>query len=234
MRLHPGCPGNDGLLNPPPTFSGVRIKPVFTDKKAFIDIESGELSVDPRYYDSLSEDSKACLMFHELAHTQPTGCARFCEGKPDGCERCADNRLGACMALSGYSRDRTKRALVGMELSRTTLLDDALAGFDAASRQKVSVEKSTTTSTQPPTQHTTIPRQTTLTPLPVVPVVPTTPSIIDSAPALPIPDPGLKPIPAPPVSVVEDGSCAYDFAWVVGVAGGVMAAAILLTKWAMK
>jgi hypothetical protein len=99
--------------------------------KAMIDLDDETLSVDRRFWRALNADSKAALQYHEAAHLQNT-CARYCDGKPQGCERCADERMGASLYLAGFPEPRAVNAVRGLDLQRPTALNDAVTGFRKA------------------------------------------------------------------------------------------------------
>ncbi len=221
--LHAGCPENRDLLTAPPDLASLNNVVVGrTDGKAEINLADGAIVIDGDYLRSLdSEDSVAATLYHELAHKQVSGCARQCDGKPQGCERCADNRAGACMALAGYDRNAAVKAFNGMKLKRKTAVPDAILGFDYAYNNTRQLQAPVMT--QAPSFRLPPPTQT------QAPTIPSTPPITQ------------KPLPLNPSPVdggdtkapVVNSACAYDYEWVVGVFGGVSVLTILVMRWAV-
>jgi hypothetical protein len=126
------CPENPDLLAPLPPKPNVQI---INDKSisenAFTDLRDGTIYVDADFARRLDGDSQQLVLWHEQAHQQSQSCARACDGKPNGCERCADTRMGACAAIAGWDDTRMLRGLLNLNLSRDTLQDDAINGFNA-------------------------------------------------------------------------------------------------------
>ena len=236
--LHSGCPTNTQLLAPLPNLNGVDYLVGQTSKKAFVDISTNQITIDDAFLRGLDDDALDAVLYHELAHTQTSGCAMQCPDKPEGCERCADNRLGACLAMRGFSRERALAALSKLHVDRPTLKPDALAGFDSAHSSVRNLTMSTTGAKVKS---------------PIVAQLPLSPFLLD--PPFTVPDhapPGQRTTrqPTPPISqpvktfpppTVNAPGCpcqstcacdvpTYDFSWVVGLSGGVVAFAILATK----
>jgi hypothetical protein len=222
------CPANPSILDPLPSHPKAIVIGAFKEK-AFVDLrDEGKLFIDENYVRSLDGDSRQALLWHEAAHLQAGSCARYCEGKPNGCERCADNRLGACMYIGGFDRDRAKRALVGLNLSREGVVLDGMAGFDYAAKK--------TTPAVPQTGiNLTSPRL----------VAPGDPGSdqdgFENAPTEKLPTDG-PPAPGKPAEIIDATDisqagahlsdaiadtatcrcCRYDCLWIVGVCGAVV------------
>jgi hypothetical protein len=149
--LHLGCPENNQLFEQPPNLTA--LAPMITfgvnPNKATID-KSGAILVDKQYWDSLDGLARQALLYHEMAHQQRGGCAHSCDGKPGGCERCADNRFGASMVLAGHSIDDVKSASKALRIkSRKTTTADAIAGAMAVYREKAAQQGLVKTSERP-------------------------------------------------------------------------------------
>lgn len=207
------CRRNPDLLAPPPDLSTIR--PIWTSKdndKAYLDLTDNKVRVNPDYARSLSPDSLRALYYHELAHAQPNSNARKIPGQKRGCERCADERMGVCLAASGLSRPEAIRALDGLSLKRGTARVDMLAGYD------LFVNKTAPTSTpdNSNTQTRYVPPVKAPTPSPVSEKVP------ENAPDVPLKESAET---AGTVETPQDCNCP-NLEWIVGVFGGLMAVTI--------
>lgn len=188
---------------------------------------NGELLIDASYWDSLSDDSRWALLYHEAAHLQKTGCAGSCPAKKDGCERCADNRLGAQMALAGFPLDRIESAVKRLHIqSRRTAPADAIAGAKAVVRN---VEGTVAVNALKPRP---------------VPSAPSTPPSFRGPPIVSkdkdaSPTKGevqSKPVTPPSFTVPVNAapcSCSNcrDFTWLIGLVGFVGAVTGILAQW---
>ena len=224
MNLH-DCPQNLDLLAAPPDLLAIADKITFSPNPNKATIKpDGSIVVDPVYWDSLPGLARKALLHHEMAHRQRSGCAGSCADKPAGCERCADNRLGAAMALEGHSLDEIKGAVTALRIqSRNTVVRDALAGAKLAIKQKP-VGATTRTSTpdnygnqyKAPPPVTATPAETPATDKPPPPSrFPTTP------PEKQFPNPG------------KTSACACDksWEWIVGAAGLTVAVVAIAVEW---
>lgn len=237
--LHAGCKANPDLLAPIPALENVKYRFLDTADKAYVDLESGEVTIDPDFLSTLSEDSAVAMLYHEIAHTQKNSCARYCDGKPKGCERCADNRLGACMAMAGYDADRTKRALTGLNLTRPTLIADTMAGFEFAN---TSIGKTIVGNRPPPPSQRQLPTPVESKEGAFQPIFAPKDIAVDSGgrirPTKPVdvnPNiPTIPTIPNVPGAPTNTRDCSYDFQWIVGLSGGLFSLAIIATQWTFK
>ncbi len=227
--LHIGCPVNKSLTDKPPDLSRYRVGLSKVPHKADINIHNQRITVDREYWNRLSDDGKRLLLFHEIAHLQNSGCAKSCEGKPLGCERCADNRAGACLALSGFTVERMRSAVREMRMSRNTFEGDVSAGFFSAFRRlngtqytqpnDIAITSGMTTSTSGNLSVVSTPDA----------------GIPESKQPAPMPPEIDGPAKAPPPSGVENvPQCACKTAgrnweWIIGAAGGLFALGIVIS-----
>ena len=120
---------NPGLTDPSPEMAKIMEAVRYGKEPDKASVAKGDgpmdILVDRHYWDQLGANSRSFLLFHEVAHKQGTGCAGSCPEAPDGCERCADTRAGACMAAEGFTLRQTLDAVKGLKFTsrRTTLLD---------------------------------------------------------------------------------------------------------------
>lgn len=228
--LHLGCPTNESLYAAPPDLSRRTVDVSNVPHKADINIHSGKITVDREYWRSLSEDGRRLLLFHELAHLQKSGCARACEAKPLGCERCADNRAGACLALSGFSERRMKSAIKEMNMQRSTFEGDVSAGFFAVFRRLNGTQYTT------PTDLTLTGNGNTVSSAELTVTATTDPGIPASKQPPPNVDvPAESPTQPAPADIENAPQCACktpsrNWEWIIGAAGGLFALGIILSK----
>ncbi len=216
---------NPGISDPPPRYADLLKRVTFTvvPEKASIGA-SGDIKVDRAYWSQLPESSRKFLLYHEMAHHQRTGCAGECPGFPLGCERCADERAGACLAAEGYTLRQTADAAIGAGFrSRTTTPYDAQQGW-ALYRTKAGMTAPATTSPDqsPPVMSKPAPR----------PTQPPAGTSGDIGPGVKVPPPsrdvdGIN-VPTKPVQP-GCGSC-NSCEWLVGVAGGCLLLGALLVS----
>lgn len=230
-----GCPKNPDLLAPlPPSLPVILVND--PKRKAFVDLrdQTPTVYVDDKYARSLDDDSMEALMWHESAHLQAESCARSCEGKPAGCERCADNRLGACMFLAGFDRFRAYRAVEGLNLTREGYIEDAMAGWDYAKASDVPSYR--------PLAGVNLVRA------PLTPSTSSTSTVSGADPGLTASGDDGKLI-AEDATAISDGStqvvidqigkvscdcCRYDCGWIAAVAGATMAGMVAVIVATVK
>ena len=226
--LHIGCPVNESLFATPPKLAQYTVGVSDVPHKADINIHSGKITVDREYWRRLSEDGRRLLLFHELAHLQKSGCARTCDAKPLGCERCADNRAGACLALSGFSERRMRSAIKEMKMQRSTFEGDVSAGFFSVFRRLNGAQYTT------PTDLVLVGSGNTSSSGELA-VTATPDAGIPDSKMPPQPDADAPSTPQPPRGVEDVPQCACktpsrNWEWIVGAAGGLFALGIILSK----
>ena len=186
-----------------------------TPDKAYVDLAVPDtVYVDRRFFGGLSDDAKKLVTWHEQAHFQNT-CAKECDGKPKGCERCADKRMGICAAKSGWNKRRFLDAAKELtsQISRPTIGQDSFDGFYVAFNKRAL--STTAPHLFPNSGMTDSSVDNVLVPSDDVVTVP-----VEGEVESDMSDNVLAPAPSPAVGDADvDDRCAYDCGWLAAAFG---------------